>query len=146
MDYLEAINGMFEELVPAFGKAETKAGELVRAVTRIGGRYWNDGDKIGVGYGKEVCNPPALFILSEYGETDFAGTIVAMWGLEDDETYEKGLELLIREVVDYIEEHPKLRKVLSEVDCVKDFVDDVEVEESTTFVEPWAVYDPEWEG
>ena len=31
----EKLNGMFEELVPASGKADTAAGEIVRAICRI---------------------------------------------------------------------------------------------------------------
>lgn len=49
----QKINALFSELVPASGKADTVAGEIVRAVSRIGYRNYNDGDHIGVGYGKE---------------------------------------------------------------------------------------------
>lgn len=48
----QKINALFAELVPASGKADTVAGEIVRAVSRIGYRNYNDGDHIGVGYGK----------------------------------------------------------------------------------------------
>ena len=50
----ERINALFEELVPPMGKADSLAGELVRATCRIGYRYFNDGDHIGIGYGKET--------------------------------------------------------------------------------------------
>jgi len=52
----QRINDLFHELVPSMGKADTVAGEIVRATCRIGYRNWNDGDHIGVGYGKETCN------------------------------------------------------------------------------------------
>lgn len=48
------INALFEELVPSSGKADTVAGEIVRAVSRIGFRSSNDGDHIGVGYGEDM--------------------------------------------------------------------------------------------
>lgn len=51
------IDALFEELVPASGKADTVAGEIIRAVCRIGYRWFNDGDMVGVGYWKETCNP-----------------------------------------------------------------------------------------
>ncbi len=51
----ERINGFFEELVPVKGKCESLAGEIIRAIARIGYRYYNDGDMVGVGYGKETC-------------------------------------------------------------------------------------------
>ena len=58
----EKLNGMFEELVPPTGKADTLAGEIVRAICRIGYRNWNDGDHIGVGYGNETCNAAARYL------------------------------------------------------------------------------------
>ncbi len=59
----ERINQLFEELVPASGKAENLAGELVRAMARIGYRWYNDGDQVGIGYGRETCNPAARFLI-----------------------------------------------------------------------------------
>ena len=53
----QRINALFEELVPASGKADTVAGEIIRAVSRIIYRNYNDGDHVGVGYGNETCNP-----------------------------------------------------------------------------------------
>ena len=61
------INALFEELVPVSGKADTVAGEIVRAVTRIAYRNWNDGDHVGVGYGKETCNPAARYLMERAG-------------------------------------------------------------------------------
>ena len=56
----ERINELFKELVPETGKADSLAGELVRAMSRIGYRFYNDGDQLGIGYGKETCNPATL--------------------------------------------------------------------------------------
>lgn len=53
----DRINKLFKELVPETGKADSLAGELVRAMSRIGYRFYNDGDQLGIGYGKETCNP-----------------------------------------------------------------------------------------
>ena len=50
----ERINKLFEELVPVSGKAESLAGELIRAMSRIAYRFYNDGDQVGMGYGKET--------------------------------------------------------------------------------------------
>ena len=47
-----SLDALFEELVPGEGKAETVAGEIVRAVEHIAYRYDNDGDRIGIGYGR----------------------------------------------------------------------------------------------
>lgn len=51
----ERINKLFKELVPETGKADSLAGELVRAMSRIGYRFYNDGDQLGIGYGKETA-------------------------------------------------------------------------------------------
>lgn len=49
----ERINKLFKELVPETGKADSLAGELVRAMSRIGYRFYNDGDQLGIGYGRK---------------------------------------------------------------------------------------------
>ena len=67
----ERLDALFEELVPDMGKAESMAGELVRATARIGHRFYNDGDCIGVGYGRETCNPAARF-LEKHGNSKIA--------------------------------------------------------------------------
>ena len=48
-------HALFKELVPISGKADSLAGEIVRAISRIGYRFYNDGDQLGIGYGKETC-------------------------------------------------------------------------------------------
>lgn len=148
---LEKLNAMFEELVPDVGSAETKAGELVRAVSRIGYRFYNDGDKIGVEYGNETCNAAARYIMSEFKDQEFSWTVNGMWGLVSDKFYEKGLGLLIEQVVSYIESNPELKEEKNE----GDYEDYYHLEEDVKwelggekeYKEPLAVYDPEpkWE-
>ena len=67
------LNQLFDELVPARGAAKTVAGEIVRAISRIGYRNYNDGDHIGVGYGNETCNPAARYLSAKCGEAVNAG-------------------------------------------------------------------------
>ena len=43
----DRINKLFKELVPDTGKADSLAGELVRAMSRIGYRFYNDGEPAG---------------------------------------------------------------------------------------------------
>ena len=57
MDAMEKMNQLFDELVPMKGKADTVAGEIVRAYSRIAYRYYNDGDYFFRGYGKETVKP-----------------------------------------------------------------------------------------
>lgn len=99
---------LFEELVPASGKAPTVAGEIVRAMMRISYRNWNDGDHIGVGYGRETCNPAARYLGAKCGE-EVASLISAIWGIENDKAYDLILGQLEAEVVKYLERNPELK-------------------------------------
>ena len=72
------INKLFEELVPTSGKADSLAGELVRATARIGYRFFNDGDMVNQGYGKETCNPAARFLIAK-GNAEISSLTVALW-------------------------------------------------------------------
>ena len=47
---------LWDEYVPSMGTAETVGGEILRAMSRIIYRFYNDGDMVGVGYGNETCN------------------------------------------------------------------------------------------
>ncbi len=107
------LHKLFDELVPASGKADSLAGELVRAVARIGYRFFNDGDRIGLGYGKETCNPAARF-LRVRGDKRIAGYVNALWGLDDDTVYEEFLDALVGAVADYVERRPNLRETETE--------------------------------
>ena len=99
---------LFEELVPASGKAPTVAGEIVRAINRINYRNWNDGDHIGVGYGRETCNPAARYLGAKCGE-EVASLISAIWGIENDKAYDLILGQLEAEVIKYLERNPELK-------------------------------------
>lgn len=113
------LDALFEELVPASGKADTVAGEIVRAVTRIAYRAWNDGDHVGVGYGKETCNPAARFLMVKAGE-EIAEIVRGMWGITSDKLYDKAVETLEEEAVAYIEAHPEL-KTMKNINDMNDF-------------------------
>jgi hypothetical protein len=65
----KTVDHYFERMVPAMGKAETINGEIIRAVTRIGYRWCNDGDKFFEGYGCETVGP-ALAFLTQCSEID----------------------------------------------------------------------------
>ena len=104
----ERINQLFEELVPASGKAESLAGELVRAMARIGYRWYNDGDQVGIGYGRETCNPAARFLIHK-GNKEVSDLAASIWGIYSEEVYEKRIDLLPGAVADYVESHPELR-------------------------------------
>ncbi len=103
---------LFDELVPPSGKADSMAGEIVRATNRIIYRYFNDGDRIGLGYGKETCNAPARFLLM-VGGLKVGDVVSRLWGLDDDEEYRMYLDDLGDAVIALLKEHPELRETLT---------------------------------
>lgn len=102
------IGELFDELVPPRGKADTVAGEIIRAINRIDYRSGNDGDHLGVGYGRETCNPAGRYLAAKCGG-DVAKAVWSIWGVEWDELYDKGLELLREKVLEHLDGHPELR-------------------------------------
>lgn len=108
------------ELVPGVGKAATTAGELVRAVNRIDYRWYNDGDVVGVGYGKETCNAPLRF-LGEWVDMHTSMNLrrlknvisklqkIGILGFIPDEEYEQLLEELDAALVEMLEQYPELK-------------------------------------
>ncbi len=133
----EKINALFNELVPASGKADTIAGEIIRAVSRIGYRNYNDGDHIGVRYGKETCNPAARYLASKAG-TKVSQVIFKMWGIEDDRHYQKMLVTLEESVLEYLEQHPDLKTTANSEDMwnywdKNEDIDDYEDEEDENY-------------
>lgn len=101
------LSALFDALVPSSGKAPTVAGEIVRAINRLAYRNWNDGDHLGVGYGKETCNPAGRFLDAKCGP-EVGSAVFAIWGIELDEQYDEGLAELEQAVIDYLDEHPEL--------------------------------------
>ena len=99
----DRINKLFKELVPDTGKADSLAGELVRAMSRIGYRFYNDGDQLGIGYGKETCNPAGRF-LGAKGNDKIAKLTADAWAVYSEEAYEKVLDILCGAVADYVEQ------------------------------------------
>lgn len=102
------INALFEELVPDSGKADTVAGEIIRAISRIGYRNYNDGDHLGIGYGRETCNPAGRFIAAKCSP-EVARLVSDAWGIYDDDIYDTALAKLEEAVLNFVEEHPELK-------------------------------------
>ena len=132
----ERINKLFEELVPFEGKADSLAGELVRAMSRIGYRFYNDGDQLGIGYGKETCNPAGRF-LGAKGNDKIAKLTADAWAVYSEEAYEKVLDILCGAVADYVEQNPDLRNQPTE--DMWDFKDEEEDQDDS-----WDEEEDDW--
>lgn len=129
----EKMDALFHELVPVEGKADTVAGEIVRAVCRIGYRYNNDGDYVGSGYGKETCNPAARYLIANAGE-NVAEITRCLWasgeerGVLDDGSYDNWLLELVKATLAYLDERPELKTTPNAEDYwnYRDPVEDVD--------------------
>ena len=111
---------MEKRLMPPSGKAETVAGEIIRAADRIHYRWWNDGDKINVGYGKETCNGTARYLEKIRG-SEFP---VEVWnGSLGEDAYTEFTENLVAEMYAFIKAHPELETTPNTEDSRMDFID-----------------------
>lgn len=109
------MNELFSELVPDSGKAESKAGEIIRATSRIGYRWFNDGDMVNRGYGKETCNAAARFLMNNCNHNiEQVLSLMGHDGYISDEDYSDLLEELCEEVILFVDENPGLREAPTE--------------------------------
>ena len=112
---------MEDRLMPVSGKAETVAGEIIRAADRIWYRWYNDGDKINVGYGKETCNGTARFLEKIRG-SEFPTEVWNGW--LDDDKYTEFTDRLVDEMYAFIKARPELETTPNAEDSRMDFIDD----------------------
>ena len=128
---------MFEKYVPMRGPAETKGGEIVRAINRLGYRWWNDGDKLGVDYGNETCNFAGRFLMKVCPH-NIGDAVADVWGCRSDEVYDKKLSRLEGLVVEFLEEFPELFGVKNDDDYLNYKVDeDTEYEDEDDEWDRW---------
>lgn len=108
-DWEDQLDAVHSTLVPAQGKADSRGGELVRAVMRIIYRDRNDGDKFFEGYGLETCGASAQF-LSNYGFDMQINHIVDQAGryADDDDAYSEAVNQLGKLVIDRLIHEPEL--------------------------------------
>lgn len=74
----------------------------------IGYRNYNDGDHLGIGYGRETCNPAGRFIAAKCSP-EVARLVSDAWGIYDDDIYDAALAKLEEAVLNFVEEHPELK-------------------------------------
>lgn len=126
---------LFEELVPPSGKCDSLAGEIIRAASRIGYRFFNDGDQLGIGYGKETCNAAGRFLIKRTNDK-IADIVSDMFGLYSEEKYENKLKNLLDAVVEHVERNPELRQ--TETEDMFDYYDkDEDVDDYEDEEEDW---------
>lgn len=116
----DPIQEAFELLVPAEGKAETVAGEMVRAMMRVLYRDYNDGDKFMFGYGLETCGSSMCYLVEMMPDAwaDYAQTAVdeATRYIDNDAAYTHLITDLSDSLIDYLCKHPELFYTLNDED------------------------------
>ncbi len=104
----DPIDAYFEVLVPGNGKADTVAGELVRAMMRILYRDWNDGDRFFAGYGMETAMPSAAYIMDTLGGA-IKNTLVDIAESElEEDSYTAAIENVSDMLIKHLKDHPEL--------------------------------------
>lgn len=100
----EIWDALWDEHVPAMGIAPTVGGEILRAMSRILYRFYNDGDMVGNGYGNETCNSSDRYLsdaVPDYQSLDrFNGA--------QEKEYEEAMLKNHRIVFGYIQKNPDL--------------------------------------
>ena len=127
-NYEDKFEALFDEYVPGSGKSDSLGGEIIRAVSKIGHRWYNDGDVYFIGYGKETCGPAAKFLVSrsdedhEYLEDigdfliEFADDVSDNGNVYSPESFDKYMDKeyegfingLVKLTVDAVTDHPEL--------------------------------------
>lgn len=134
-------NDLFHKYVPGMGKAETLAGEILRAVAKIGYRYYNDGDIAWQGYGRETVNPAVRFLQSVCESENLTEAFVEVVEMlfDGEFTGEDGYEYLIDSLADeavHVVEFCKLGERKNEYGDMLDYRDpqeDVDRDEEDDF-------------
>lgn len=127
---------LFEELVPSMGKADTKGGEILRAVNRIQYRYWNDGDIAGQGYGKRTVNPAVRFLDLVVDRLKYSNFRTLVNDFRDyvygtyvsDSEYDVRVNMLVKEAIIYIAQN-KLYEVSNGIDMFDYTIPEVDKED-----------------
>lgn len=146
----DIMNNLFSELVPSMGKADTVAGELVRATSRLRYRFYNDGDKPLSGYGNETCNGSLRYITSTLaslsGTEEILDEFNTLWDgdLMSDNDYEYQLEICVEKMVAFIEENNDLIIMSNYDDSISDFIETEDYdydEDEDDDVDEYDIYD-----
>ena len=102
----DALESLFNYLVPTSGQSRVLAGELARAMMKIIYRDWNDGDVFYEGYGIETCGSAVQYLIDKLPELERKFESIAMSDAHE-ERYTKMLEGITEYVVNYVIEHPE---------------------------------------
>lgn len=137
------LNEEFGHYVPASGKCETLYGEIIRAIAKLSHRNLNDGDHLGVGYGKETCNPAGRFLLASIKDDEIAEKLSNAWGEEDDDRYTYVLEKIAIDIAEYLKANKEQLLLESTEDMLSFFDPEEDRDDEDDYDDEWDE-DDEW--
>lgn len=122
------LDTLWERLVPASGNADTKAGEIVRALGKITYKWYNTGDRPGIGHGRCTCSASARFLMDRLPESISTYIKEHIWRQRiSDKKFEQNLITVLSQALDYLE-HAGLDKEPNNEDLL-DWYDEKEDQE-----------------
>ena len=106
------IDSWLKAYMKDYGASTTVGGEILRAFAKIRYRYYNDGDRIGIGYGRETVNPAARYLLDKIMDSSTQDIEEMLNGESDinhsDDTYEEWLEGFEGSLENYLRNNEEL--------------------------------------
>ena len=143
-------SALFDKLVPVEGQAATVEGEMIRAISRIGYRYSNDGDYFYKGYGCETAGPAHAYLVGCSPIGSDLEPILAKAVNKIDEAYEKVIDEALGLILTYVEGRESYTPNTTDMwDCESLFEEDEDEEEDweedEDEEEDWEE-DEDWEG
>lgn len=99
------VNKLFEHLVSREGQSDTCEGEMIRAVCKLGYRFFNDGDKYfeGCGIESSAGNAHAYLVSKSILCVPLLKMFQEHCDFMPDNEYVKGLEIITDYICDYVE-------------------------------------------
>lgn len=112
---------LFDLLVPSTGSALTEAGEIIRALNKIGYRYYNDGDMF---FEEDAggAENAASFLCQKVDKVEDKFQEMADKAIDyfyDNDEYENDLKDIVKHVIDYIFLHEELFQKKNKDDYLK---------------------------
>lgn len=146
----ELIQELHDELVPNEGNAKTIAGEIVRAISRLVYRFYNDGDIVGIDYGNETCNGSARYLESKFDELDdkISYNVSQLWDSShiNEIQYEEKLAIIVEQIAEFIENNPQIKNDKNTEDSRIDYSieDDFNYDDEDEEYDYWDEDEEEW--
>lgn len=108
------LENLRSKYVPGMGAAETRGGEIIRALDRLTYRFYNDGDKVDEGYGIETVNSSYRYLLGHL-PSSLIDNLPNLTGWMD-EKYEEILLAWWEAITKYLEEHKEVFEEVNHTD------------------------------